>query len=514
MGTGYSKTIKDLEKNDPTKSELIFTDTKLGETKLQKLAEGLHHNRTLRRINLTNTNITEIGARYISDALVDKLTISSVTTLILDKNPLGPDGGQYLGAALKQCESLEIVKMNNCGLGDNGAIAIANSLVNNNHIITLELGNNLIGDQAARTFKHALENNNCLEGLSLWKNAILSAGASYLAEGLTRNRSLRWLGLGGNKIGPDGARAFAGNLGRMHIHWLGIGGNSVGDQGSIYIATALKVTTIKLGCADFVLYVMTGILTLSERGCDFLRSICISNLTFNNFVDDGCDLVSIGLGGNGIGDLGAHKLARALWTNTRLEALGLGGNEIGTEGCEHFSEMLRPNSTLKKLILSSNHVDDDGLRALADGLAVNNGLETLLLSANPFTDVGGLYLAEILCKNNQTLRVLDIHDAELSPDGEQQVVEFLRTKSSLHYLGSFYGPRDHKIINIDGDSNLMRRRKEVQRAQAHNTVNFLRVFTPYNHLPDFFIGVLQILLEDVELQPFSNCNNEGACSGE
>ncbi len=44
MGSGYSKTIQDLEKNDQGKAELDFTDSNLGDAKLQKVAEALHKN--------------------------------------------------------------------------------------------------------------------------------------------------------------------------------------------------------------------------------------------------------------------------------------------------------------------------------------------------------------------------------------------------------------------------------------------------------------------------------------
>lgn len=63
-----------------------------------------------------------------------------------------------------------------------------------------------------------------------------------------------------------GARAFAGNLGRMHIHWLGIGGNSVGDQGSIYIATALK------GMLFFIVYGEFEKMKLSNEICHHMLS--------------------------------------------------------------------------------------------------------------------------------------------------------------------------------------------------------------------------------------------------
>eukprot|EP00055_Hartaetosiga_balthica_P007008 m.23529 g.23529 ORF g.23529 m.23529 type:complete len:456 (-) comp5552_c1_seq1:560-1927(-) len=437
MGSSHSRTVKDIKKNDAGKSELDYSNTTLTETQVVKLVDAMRTNSTLTKVNLTNTNLSDVGTRYLCNMLSERALRNSsgisemphnhLAVLVLDTNPIGPDGGKFLLGALDKCYSLETVKLNNCALGDVGAISIARSLLNNDHIVTLELGSNLISDRGAREFGEMLRRNNRLEGLSLWKNNILASGAAFLAQGLLENRSLQWLGLGGNGIGPDGALAFASRLANIHLRWLALGGNNIQDQGAMVLASALK--------------------------------------------DDGCDVQSIGLGGNEITDRGVQKLARALWTNTRLLSLGLGGNLIGAEGCEHLSEMLRTNTHLTKLILSSNDIDDDGIRAIADGLGVNDTVHTLLLAANSFTDVGGKYLVNTLINNNRSLRVLDVHESQMSDEGEQELVDRLRKNSALELLGSYFGPRDHRIITINGEANLQRRRQESYRQQAQVSVN-------------------------------------------
>lgn len=94
-----------------------------------------------------------------------------------------------------------------------------------------------------------------------------------------------------------------------------------------------------------------------------------------------------------------------------------------------------------------------------------------LLAGNPFSDIGGDYLAEKLCASNFSLRVrtsflfcfglmyvkvLDIHNSDMTPENEERLVEYFNNNSSLHLLGSHFGRRDHRINRIAGDLNRVR----------------------------------------------------------
>ena len=48
-------------------------------------------------------------------------------------------------------------------------------------------------------------------------------------------------------------------------------------------------------------------------------------------------------------------------------------------------------------------------------------LPTQLIAANPFTNRGAHYLTEKLCSEDSHLRVLDVHNSEMSPDFESSV---------------------------------------------------------------------------------------------
>jgi len=427
----FSKTLGDVRKNDPSYSELDFTNFKLGDSKISQLTDALRTNNSVQRLVLTNTDCSAKSVQVLSDTLVNSLFVCNIHTLILDNNPIGPDGAQFLGMAVGSGQSMLTLKVNGCGLGDDGAIAIARGMLSNKTLLTLEMGHNAIGDRAAQAISKMLRSNDVLEGLSLWKNNILAAGAKYIfVDGLGGNNSLLWLGLGGNHIGPEGASYVANGLSTNDsLQWLAIGGNDISDAGALKIAAVLK--------------------------------------------DDGCILQSIGLGGNGIGDQGVSHITKALWTNTFLESLGLGGNGIGSEGCEHISEMLKANKSVKKVILSSNMIDDDGIRAVADGLAVNAVVSTLLVAGNPFGDIGAQYLLDKITTSCKTLSVLDIHNTNMSENIERALVEKLRDNSQLVLLGSMFGRRDHRIVrgNADDDANDIRNKYRQYASPTMNRQN-------------------------------------------
>lgn len=89
-----------------------------------------------------------------------------------------------------------------------------------------------------------------------------------------------------------------------------------------------------------------------------------------------------------------------------------------------------------------------------------------LLAGNPFGDVGGRYLADVLGKTNNSLRVLDIHNSEMSSSVEQDIVDYLRSNSVLNLLGSHFGRRDHRIVHISGEANKNERHSKHNRDQV------------------------------------------------
>eukprot|EP00958_Prasinococcus_capsulatus_P015233 scaffold1621_cov350-Prasinococcus_capsulatus_cf.AAC.23 len=82
-----------------------------------------------------------------------------------------------------------------------------------------------------------------------------------------------------------------------------------------------------------------------------------------------CQLRSLDLTENGLGNKGAVALAEALTSNAKgtLKTLRLGGNEVGESGGVALAEALNSNRTLSELFLEGNTMlGEKAIRALAE----------------------------------------------------------------------------------------------------------------------------------------------------
>ena len=121
-----------------------------------------------------------------------------------------PAGANFSSPALvvdlEGCTELRLLRNS---IGDSGAAAVAEVLMNNTAITSLKLGNNNIGDSGAAAFAEALKGNTAVTELYLSFNSIGDSGAAALAEALKSNTALTTLDLRNNNIGDNGAAAIA-----------------------------------------------------------------------------------------------------------------------------------------------------------------------------------------------------------------------------------------------------------------------------------------------------------------
>jgi hypothetical protein len=78
----------------------------------------------------------------------------------------------------------------------------------------------------------------------------------------------------------------------------------------------------------------------------------------------GCTLSVLLLSCNGIGDLGAQKIASSLKPNHNLTKLDLSSNSVGTKACFIFSSVITGHRSMRVLDLSSNPLGEPGGRCL------------------------------------------------------------------------------------------------------------------------------------------------------
>ncbi|KAF9342284.1 hypothetical protein BGX26_007871, partial [Mortierella sp. AD094] len=100
--------------------------------------------------------------------------------------------------------SFELV---NARIGRKELGILAETLKTNSTLTTLNLGGNSIGPNGAKALSEALKTNSTLTTLNLGGNLIEPNGAKALSEALKTNSTLTTLDLRYNLIGPDGAKA-------------------------------------------------------------------------------------------------------------------------------------------------------------------------------------------------------------------------------------------------------------------------------------------------------------------
>jgi Ran GTPase-activating protein (RanGAP) involved in mRNA processing and transport len=200
-------------------------------------------------------------------------------------------------------------------------------------------------------------------------------------------------------------------------------GQHIGDGGARELAQALGAATTVL---EIVLY-NAGI---GESGARAIASAArahptLEKLNLNSnqiglggvtavagaFSRPGSSIREIQLDSCGIDDAGAAQLAMMLASGpAQLRRLDLGGNVIGDKGAHSLAGGLRANHILRSLELGGNHIGDGGAIALAGALTSHNlGLVALGLEYNRVGDSALEHVAHALEHNR--------NEVDLTTDG-------------------------------------------------------------------------------------------------
>lgn len=164
------------------------------------LARALTINKTLTHLNLSSNKIDASTAV----ALVETLAHSSLKSLDISSNEIGPVGIAGIAKALENNKALTYLDLSSTNAQSDGVKALAKTLTVNKTLTHLDLSFNQIADASSvQALAKALEINSSLTNLSLKKTGIDSRGGIALAQSLKVNSSLRHLMLDSNKTGVD-----------------------------------------------------------------------------------------------------------------------------------------------------------------------------------------------------------------------------------------------------------------------------------------------------------------------
>ena len=323
------------------------------------IAFGLCNNRTICTLDISNNNISNLGAQEIARALYMNQTLQALN---ISSNNIQVDGTKAMAKALHENQTLQTLNISSNDIQVDGAKAMAKALHENQTLQTLNISSNDIQVDGAKAMAKALHENQTLQTLNISCNDIRVDGAKALAEALHDSKALQYLDISNNNILYNGVITISECIKKnSKLQELVISGNNISSKGAKQIAEAVKINTT-------------------------LRNLDISN---NKTSNDGVKFIS---------DCLKH--------NCTLKELNLSENEITNEGVIELSEAIRMNMTLLKLNISKNWITTDGILKFLE--TINNGkcvIQSLNITHNNVTKSGLIKIEQSIKKLSFPLEV-------------------------------------------------------------------------------------------------------------
>ena len=379
----------------------------------------LNENRTLKSLNLSGCNVTDLIVKNILTGLTKN---TSLVTLDMTSPKLS---GSCAVSLFQQMTTRPTLSRVNVGEVD--VLGVGRVKMDTGSLWCV------VGDMIPENcveFFRAL-NNSGLKISTLNVHDLTDQTAEHFAVGMAESQSVQTLKLKLNSISSIGVGSIFRSLQHnTSLEQLDLSGNSqlvVGDSEAV-------------GCAfESMLNVnrTLTLLNLTECGVTSEVASCFAKgLAQNQSVR------KVILHSNNIGSAGAVSIFRSLEHNTSLEELDLSDNwqltyrDSEAVGCA-IERMLNENKTLKILNLSGCELDTAVATHTATGLAYNASLAELNIGENicinKITSEGWVHLFKALC-NNTSLKKLNISWNEVGMEGSVALAEMLSCNKSLTEL--------------------------------------------------------------------------------
>ncbi|XP_050959239.1 NACHT, LRR and PYD domains-containing protein 3 isoform X3 [Labeo rohita] len=259
-----------------------------------------------------------------------------------------PEKMKVLQKMLPVIKESRSVQLSNCGVTDEGCIALASALSSNpSHLRQLDLSENKLGSSSVNLLSAGLKDPHCkLEKLWLYNCGVTYKGCAALASALRSNPShLTELNLIGNKL-QDSVKLLSDVLQnpQCKLEKLWLSNCGVTDEGCSTLASALGSNPSHLMELDL------SENQLGDYGVTLFSAV---------LEDPHCKLQKLWLNYCGITDEGCAALASALRSNpSHLRELNLSGNKLGKSGVKLvYGLMVDPHYKLETLYYYSQYLD-------------------------------------------------------------------------------------------------------------------------------------------------------------
>ncbi|XP_056592509.1 uncharacterized protein LOC130411709 isoform X2 [Triplophysa dalaica] len=433
--------------SDTCLQELNIENNHLMDSGVELLCTGLENAKKskLEILRLNKCELTEESCSALASVLGSDS--SGLRELDLSNNKLLDSGVNLLSAGLHKNSTLEILKLSNCSITEEGYKSLASALESNlSHLKELDLTGNDPGESGVKLLTDVQQQSNCKLTTLRFLSPAAEKALEYLTEVLGENLLfLRKLDLSKHKLIPPGMTELAAVLQDKHcklqtlilndrnhfteedcaalatafisnptnLEELGLSRSTLRDSGMRSISTLFE----NLLCRLIILKLSH--IYITKEGCVPLASAFISNPSHLRELD---------LSGNKIEDFGVTEISKLLQNSEcRLEKLRLSNCSITEEGYTSLASALESNpSYLIKLDLTGNDPGESGVKLLTD--VPNCALKTLRLLKSPEAEKACQYVTGVVGTNPLLLRELNLSNHKLDDTKVKQLAALLEDK--------------------------------------------------------------------------------------
>ena len=163
------------------------SDNRISDVGVVGLCEALHHNKSLKSLELSFNFITHASMESLSYALWN---YTSMSVLLIDNNKLGDVGAKLLASCLS---SMNLTHLNVAfnDIGPEGVTSLLHAClmpINSSSMSILNISGSTLNTDVARLLADLIARNKTLAELYLDRANIGSAGERYIATGIATNR--------------------------------------------------------------------------------------------------------------------------------------------------------------------------------------------------------------------------------------------------------------------------------------------------------------------------------------
>ncbi|XP_073721434.1 uncharacterized protein [Misgurnus anguillicaudatus] len=455
-------------------NELNLSDNKLGDLDGEKLSALLMDSHSkVKKIILNDCELTEKQCSAVAALL------SCVKEIEMNNSRLMDSGVKQICNELKkpQCQ-LQILKLSDCSIGEEGYVALSEALRSNpSHLIELDLSGNDPGESGVKLIYDLIQDPKCalktvrlsscklteesclalskvlsldsisLKELNLSNNNLKDSGVKLLSDGLMKNCKLQILRLPECNIREEGyvALCSAVRSNPSHLIELDLCGNDPGESGVKLIHDLIQDQNCALKTVRFLktedagksFEWLSGVLSenpllltklnLSDKKIDdssvkqFCNLLKDKHCRFNTFIlRDSC------ITPEGCADL----MSGFILNPSHLRHLDLSGNKLEDSGMKKISDLLRnPQCKLIDLKLTNSSITAEGCADLMSGFHLNpSHIRHLDLSGNKLEDSGIKKISHLLRKCG--LQELRLSDCSIGEEGYVALCSAVRSNPS------------------------------------------------------------------------------------